>query len=185
MNLPITELNIDGDAGNDFVANEGVIVSDGTRTWCTQILSIAGGTLNVEQGPPFFVPGGTVAVPAVVYENDSANTTLTRNGMVLSTTVEDLQVEYWVDNQVPDDAMGGTEFPINNLNDVTLGWTIDPERIRRVQVSVVTRSTQGDALEGEAMNRYRRPAVANRIASAQDDLPRRRFTVNIIPRNLL
>ncbi len=188
VSVPFTELDVDGEGGDDFFAGEGVIISDGTRTWCSRIDSITAGVptaLKLVDALPFFVPGGTVAVPAIVYENDSANTTLTRNGMVLSTTVEDLQVEYWVDNQVPDDAMGGTEFPINNLNDTTLGWTIDPERIRRVQVSIVTRSTQGDRLEGKMLNRYRRPAVANRLASARDDLPRRRFTVNIVPRNLL
>ena len=77
------------------------------------------------------------------------------------------------------------EFPINDLNDTTLGWTVDPEMIRRVQISVLTRSTQGDALDGEVLNRYRRPQIANRLAGARDDLPRRRFTVSVLPRNIL
>ncbi len=180
------EMDIDGSGGSDFVKDAGVILADGIRTWCTQITLIVGGALTVKHAPtPVFSPGATIAIPAVIYENDPIALTLTRNGMVLSSTVEDLQVEYWVDNQIPDDAMAGNEFPIHDLNTTTLGWTVDPERIRRIQISVVSRSIQGDSLEGKVMNRYRRPAVANRNAGPQDDLPRRRFTVNVLPRNLL
>jgi prepilin-type N-terminal cleavage/methylation domain-containing protein len=195
ITLTLSDMDIDGSGGppplngSDFRLNEGIIIADGTRTWCTEILALGGlGAVTVKHTPVGlgpFTPGGTVAIPAIIYENDSPNLILTRNGQVLSTTVEDLQVEYWVDAQIPDETIGGNEFPVNNLNDTTLGWTPDPERIRRVQVSVVTRSTQGDSLEGRVMNRHRRPAVANRAAGPRDDRPRRRFTVSVLPRNLL
>ena len=107
----MSDMDVDGSGGgSDFRVNEGIIISDGTRTWCTEILALGGlGAVTVKHTPAGlgpFTPGGTVAVPAIIYENDSPNLTLTRNGQVLSTTVEDLQVEYWVDAQIPDETTG-------------------------------------------------------------------------------
>ena len=122
------------------------------------------------------------AVPAIVYQVNGLQ--LTRNGVVLSNSVEDLQVQFWVDAQVQDETIGGNEWPVVDLN-ANYGWPMDLTRIRRVQLTVVTRGTQGEQQEGQQFNRRRRPAVSNRIAGAFDDFPRRSFTIDVLPRNLL
>ncbi len=196
--LPITDLDVDGDGDVDFFGPDpglqngaGIILADGLKTHCARIAQIVGGNITLAAGHG--VPGGhfvsfgnVVAVPAIIYETGVAPaTTLMRNGMVLSNDVEDFQVEFWVDSQVPDNLLAGTEFPVFDLNTAPGGWVIDLERIRRVQVSVVTLSDRGDSTESENFSRYRRPAVANRAAGPYDNFPRRRFTVNVLPRNLI
>ena len=196
--LPITDLDVDGDGDVDFFGPDpglqngaGIILADGGRTHCARIAQIVGG--NITLAPGHGVPGGhfvtfgnVVAVPAIVYEMAAPPATiLMRNGMVLSNDVEDFQVEFWVDSQVPDNLLAGTEFPVFDLNTSPGAWVIDLDRIRRVQVSVVTRSDRPDTSESVNFNRYRRPAVANRAAGVADNFPRRRFTVNVLPRNLL
>ena len=196
--LPFTELDIDGDGTVDFsgpdpgLANgAGIILADGVRTHCARIALIVAGNITLAAGHG--LPGGhfpvltsVVAVPAIVYEMAAPPAlTLSRNGMLLSNEVEDLQAEFWVDSQIPDGQIGGTEFPVHDLSVSPGGWTVDLAEIKRVQVTVVTRSDRPDIQEGEGFSRYRRPAVANRVAGAIDNFPRRRFTVNVLPRNLI
>ncbi len=196
--ISVAELDIDasgaGPTGGctancavDFVAGNGIILSDGTLTFCGRILNIAGSTINLVAGHTaggiFIVAGSVRAVPAIVYELNPAPN-LMRNGLVLSTSVEDLQIEYWVDTQVPDGQIGGVEFPVNDLNNPPGGLVVLTDEIRRIRISVVTRTAQGDNQEGQRFDRQR-PAVANRVAGARDSFDRRRFTVSVLPRNML
>jgi len=190
-NIQVQGLDIDeGGAGVDFVVGDGVIISDGNRSHCAEIASIAGLQINLvashAMAAGLFVTMANVrAVPAIVYEVNPATLVLTRNGIALSTSVEDLQVEFWVDNQIQDGVESAVEFPIHDLNvDPGGGWLIDTELIRRVRVTVVTRTDSGDQQVEEQFNRFRRPAVANRDVGALDQFRRRRFAASISPRNL-
>jgi prepilin-type N-terminal cleavage/methylation domain-containing protein len=200
LTLAATDLDIDGDGDVDFQAatapgagnGAGIILADGVRTHCAQIdtMNPASGALTLVTAHA--VPGGLFpvlsnvrSVPAIVYET-GAGLTLMRNGVTLSTDVEDLQMEYWVDSQVPDDVVGGVEFPVHNLNSPPGGLVVDLARIRRMQITVVSRSTRADQGESAVYNRHRRPGVANRNAgTALDAFPRRRFEVTVLPRNLV
>ena len=198
ITVPVGDLDIDGDGDVDFFGavppgagnGSGIILSDGQRSHCAQIDTVAGGQISLVAahavaGGLFPVPGAVVAVPAIIYETDPAANTLLRNGVILAANVEDLQVEYWVDSQVPDDILGGTEFPVHNLNVPPGGWIVDLERIRRIQISVIMRSEYADRQDGVEFKRHRRPACANRAAGPRDEFMRRRFTVSALPRNMI
>jgi len=190
MGVWLQTLDVDG-AGNaiDFLPGDGIIISNGNRTHCGQIVAVIGNQINID--PAHMIPGGLfpstaglVAAPAIIYELDEPNLTLTRNGVTLATSTEDLQVEYWVDNQLPDGLVGGTEFPIHDLNASPGAWLIQTDRISRVRVSVVARTEVSDGDGSVVSQRYRRPASANRTVGATDQFRRRRFSVSITPRNL-
>ena len=87
------------------------------------------------------------------------------------------------ETEVPDGLLAGNEWPIDDLNNGAL-W-MDLTRVRRMQISIVSVGTQGEQQEGQMFNRKRRPAIANRAPGIFDDLPRRHFTVDVLPRNLL
>lgn len=188
--LTLDTLDVDN-AGNtnDFAVDRGIILSTGAKTFCTRIAAINTGTrkITVVHPPGNTFAAGTTVVPAIIYEgprdeNDPPG--LTRNALPLSSVIEDLQVEYWVDSKPPDcdGIMGGAdEFPIHNLNDAD-----NLERVRLVQVSVVARADLDDDSSGAPVARHRRPAVANREKAAEADaFRRRRFTTSVLPRNLL
>ena len=188
--LAIAGQDIDGVNGNDFAAGSGIIITDGQRTHCGQINTVNAGGVVLVNGhdiPGGFPTLGVVAVPAIIYEVQGLN--LLRNGVTLSSQVEDLQVQYWVDAETPDGIMqdaaaGGTEWPVFDLNGA-YPWVMDLSRVRRIQVIVTSRGTQGTNQEGVQFNRRRLPAAANRVAGPPDDFPRRSFTVDVLPRNLL
>ena len=75
---------------------------------------------------------------------------------------------------------------MHHLNVPPGAWLVDLERIRRIQITVVSRSDRADQQDGAVFNRHRRPAAANRAQGAQlDAFPRRRFEVTVLPRNLI
>ena len=122
--LNAATLDIDGANGaNDFgVAGRGIILSDGARSHCARITGIVGNQIAFTPVLPGagWIALNTRVVPAVIYEHNDMNAlppalplSLTRNGLTLATGVEDLQIEYWVDNSpagilngVVDDAIG-------------------------------------------------------------------------------
>lgn len=209
--ITVTSADVDGSAALDGTnpddfggTTKGIIISDGQQSLCALIEGDSDGdplTIKIDSDPDWGATGlnfvGNPAVraaPAIIYEVDPATNTLTRNGMTLATSVEDFQVEYWVDNRTRNGAIDGapadanTEFPIHDLN-ANPGWTIDTSRIRRVRVSVLTRTdmreVNPDGTEKIASPNSIRPAVANRdAATVADGFQRRRFVATVMPKNL-
>ena len=70
----------------------------------------------------------------------------------------------------------------NNSNGY--GFTINTELIRRVRLSVVSRTDLGDGQVEEKFQRFFRPTNANRNAGGMDEFRRRRFTASVAPRNM-
>ncbi len=191
----VLTMNVDSDnAAVDYATGRGIILSDGVNTHCARILTVTPPnqiTLAVGQEIPagmLTIPSQVRAVPALIYEVNEATLTLTRNSLVLATGVEDLQVEYWVDNSTdPPNGLidNALEFPVFDLNNQGGGLTMNTEQIRRIRITVVTRSSQTDGgVTQEAMTQ-RRPASANRLPGNADAFRRRRFTTSVLPRNLL
>jgi prepilin-type N-terminal cleavage/methylation domain-containing protein len=204
--VTLASLDIDADgAAVDFLAptagnnGGGIIIATPTETFCARITDIQGNVVYFTDSPDattyLTAPVGSQhrAVPAHVYELDEGALELRRNGLLLASSIEDFQIEYWLDNAgIPNGTQDGdTEFPINDLAapDPPSG-TIPPdmEQIRRVRISVLARTdreedqlaTPTGLLEGA------RPALANRIAAtAPDRFRRRSFSASILPRNLV
>ena len=172
------EKDLDRDGDEDFVVGAGIIVSDGTRTHCARIVSLGSNSIKFTPATPAgftaAVPNAR-AIPAVIYEITANG--LMRNAILLSSNVEDFQVEFAVDTTgdgIIDPGAG--EFPIHDLN--ATGTTA----IRGVQLSVLSRTSLADP----NINTPGRPAVANRTASGTADFFLRRLvTVTAAPRNLL
>ena len=174
VTLPTADLDIDGDATNDFAVGGGILISDGSRVHCAAIDSIAGGAVGFSPPTPAgatFAPLDTIAVPAVVYQ--VTGTTLSRNGLTLSTITEDLQVEFGVDAD-GDGEVGAGEFPVHDLTGSILART----RLARVHVTSLVGAEDSDFSGG-------RPAAANRNAGAGDGFRRRKITADMRLRNVL
>ena len=181
-----------GDNGiNDFgCIGRGIILSDGVRSHCARITGIVGNTLSFAPNVPnaaLYTIANIRAVPAVIYELNEPALTLTRNGLTLATGVEDLQVEYWVDNDPQNGGIdGASEFPVDDLNNPPGAATMDTTSIRRIRVSVITRTDQTEGAYKQQIATGRRPSGANRVPAPQaDSFRRRRFTTSVLPRNLL
>jgi prepilin-type N-terminal cleavage/methylation domain-containing protein len=211
--IVVETLDIDGSSGfdgtspNDFDLSggpKGVIVSNGSASVCALITAVNDDPnvrkLTLDKNYDWVALGFNAdpnvrVAPAVIYQVNDATDTLTRNAMTLATSVEDLQVEFWVDNRVRNGAIDGaptgdaaTEFPIHDLNSAP-GWAVDPSRIRRIRVSVLTRTdmreVNPDGTE-KIMATSVQPAVANRAAgNVADGFQRRRFVASIMPKNLM
>jgi prepilin-type N-terminal cleavage/methylation domain-containing protein len=193
----LAELNVDNDgaAPIDFLApvggtpGGGIILSNGIASHCAQITSISGTTITFDtlipnSGPPaaggvrasFLAnPGAVRAVPAVIYRI-TGGLGMTRNGMLISAEIEDLQVEFGVDAN-DDNALTGAEFPIHVLP----GNFVN--QVRSIRISVIARAPQGEP-SYQGPDRLR-PATANRVAGAVDTFLRRRFVTSVLPRNML
>ncbi len=213
--VTVLSLDIDGSAPViDFLAPSapgagnggGIIVSSPTETFCARITQIAGNVISfddhdmadlVEFGDAtaYVTLGPELrAVPAQVYEldPDPAVLELNRNGLLLASGIEDLQVEYWLDNAGTPNGVqdADDEFPVNTLNDPDPpGGAIpaDMSLVRRVRISVLARTEREesqDAAHGRLLGG--RPALANRDPSPDADRFRRRsFSASILPRNLV
>jgi prepilin-type N-terminal cleavage/methylation domain-containing protein len=203
-NLTLSTLDVDSSGGasaTDFQVGAGVIVSNGSLSGCAQISSINAATnsltlahaldSNAFETHPSGL-GAVRVVPAVVYELQGNN--LLRNGLLIARSVEDLQIEYWVDNAgvvggatAPDNGQIDTdEFPVHNLNAPPSGLTVNTSRIRRVRVSVLTVTDRQESRgAGEEWVTDGRPAVANRTAGGPDSFQRRKFSASVMPKNLL
>jgi prepilin-type N-terminal cleavage/methylation domain-containing protein len=174
VTVPASDLDIDGDSVDDFTVGGGILISDGSRVHCAIIDTLAGGALGFSPATPAgatFTPLDTVAVPAVVYQ--VTGTTLSRNGMALSTIAEDLQVEFGVDADGDGEVEAG-EFPVHDLTGANLART----RVARVHLTSLV-GAEDDDFTGA------RPAAANRNAGAADGFRRRRITADARLRNVL
>jgi hypothetical protein len=133
------------------------------------------------------------AVPAHVYELNEATLELRRNGLLFASSIEDFQIEYWLDNAgTPNGTQDGdTEFPVNDLRQPDPPSGLIPanmEQIRRVRISVLARTEREEEQISTAhgMLLGGRPQLANRSASNVPDRFRRRsFSASILPRNLV
>lgn len=179
ITISAAERDLDGDGNEDFSAGSGIIIADGTKSHCARITSISSGKLNFAPDTPtgFAAPSATgVAVPAIVYELSGTN--LTRNGLLLSPQVEDLQIEFWVDVNGDGVMDMPAEAPIHDLD----GY--DTRQIRAVRLYVLARTTIED--QDLAAVGTPRPAVANHAAASVSDAFRRRLVwVTAAPRNML
>ena len=115
----------------------------------------------------------TRAVPATIYQLTGSG--LERNKQLLTSQVEDVQVEFGLDSN-GDGVIAGGEFPVHDISGA------NASRIRLVRLSVLTRTAREDpAITGPG-----RQKVANRNASGAPDAYRRRLAVlRAAPRNLL
>jgi len=177
-----TDLDVDKDGTVDFALNSGVIIADEDSAHCAAITAITIGptTTAIDFAPAtpagFNASGaGAVAVPAIYYTINGVN--LLRNNTVLSSNVEDVQIEYWLDRN--DDSqmqLGGVppEFPVHDLN----GETLSDLRLARVSVTSRTEVPELD-MPGQGF-----PAVANRVAGAADNFKRRRQIAETLLRNV-
>ena len=172
VTLSTATMDIDADGTGDFAAGGGILISDGAGVHCGVISSVTGGVVAFSPATASSLslsPLSTFAVPALVYQV-SANT-LTRNGTVISTQVDDLQVEWWVDTNGDGD-VDSAEFPIHDLDGE------DTSRLRLARLYLTTRSTLPEAsIQGG------RTAAANRTAGAADQFRRRRAVTDARLRN--
>ena len=178
VDITAGDLDIDGDGTDDFSVGSGIIIAEGTTTHCGRIEAIAGDSIRFTPDTP---AGFTVAalnaraVPAIVYEQDANG--LTRNNLLVSQKIEDLQVEFGVDANADGQLVEPAEFPLHGLSGN------DPALLRLIRLSVLTRTVREDP---QLPNGSGRPAVANRNASGTPDAFRRRLiTASAAPRNLL
>ncbi len=170
------ELDIDEDGDSDFTVGRGIIISAGTNSHCATIQTVNTGSNTITFLPQ--TPGGFVGpipgvrvVPARVYQMTSNG--ITRDGMVLSNLVEDIQVEFGVDAN-DNGQLDGGEFPIHDLDG------FDPALVRTVRLTLITRTPLDDPDHVGSG----RPAAANRTAGAADGFRRRSFLATAMPRNL-
>ncbi len=203
--VSVNILNIDEDgAAVDFLAptsgtnGGGIIIASPTETFCARITAIQGNDIYFSDTPDAttYLPSGVSselrAVPAHVYELDQNTLELRRNGLLLASSIEDFEVEYWLDNAgIPNGTQDGdTEFPVNDLTAPDPpggGIPANNAQIRRVRISVLARTDREEGpTSAHGMLLGARPAVANRIAgTAPDGFRRRSFSASILPRNLV
>ncbi len=146
-------------------------------------------------------PADLVAIPATVYRVNAANQ-LTRNGVVLSEDVEDMQLAFFFDlnddgvvdgdpqpapalppftsnAEYPGSIAGGTQYTSG-------GW--DHSLLREIRLSVVIRTRAQDAAAAGNANLANNTFIAmeNRVAPAQppDGFRRRVLTMTVKPRNI-
>jgi prepilin-type N-terminal cleavage/methylation domain-containing protein len=214
--VSVNSLDIDGSTppGVDFLAPSaagagnggGIIISSPTETFCARITRIVGNDIYFEDhdtddivefgdATAYVTLGPNLrAVPAQVYELDQDPTVLElhRNGLLLASQIEDLQVEYWLDSSGTPNGIqdADNEFPVNTLNNPDPPGGAIPANmslVRRVRISVLARTTQEDG-QSDATGHLSggRPALANRLAGVVPDRSRRRsFSASILPRNLV
>jgi hypothetical protein len=165
-------MDIDSDGDDDFVVNEGLLIGTGTEVHCAVITGIAGSTISFTPSTVagFSAAFSDVVVPALVYQVNG--TTITRNSLILSNHIEDLQVQFGVDAD-RNGTVEGAEFPIDDLT----GQELD--LIENVRITLTARDLRGKAgFAGQFAS------VANRAAGAADNFKRRRMTGDTILRNL-
>jgi hypothetical protein len=115
--------------------------------------------------------GATRAVPAVIYELNG--TTLRRNSVLLSQQIENFQAEYAIDLD-DNGTIDPGEFPVHDMT------ASDPDLIRGLRISVIGRTPS----ENPDFRSSGMPVAGNHDPGAPDGFKRRRFSANVIARNL-
>jgi len=173
--LVSADMDIDGDGTPDFTVDKGIIISGDTQSHCARITAVTSGSVTFTPATPAGLSiaiTGARAGPALIYEVSGSG--LRRNNLLISSQIEDIQVEFAVDSN-DNGQIESSEFPVHDLNGFDTGL------IRGIQVSVLARV----ATEDPDFIGVGRQAVANRTASGTSDGFRRRLvTVISVPRNL-
>jgi len=176
VTVQTSTLDIDSNGTNDFSPGQGLIIGTGTRGHCAIIenVVIGGTTTRIEFDPPtiggFVASSDDTVVPALRYSVNAG--TLSRNNIVLSDHIEDLQAEFGLDID-RNGTVEGAEFPIDNMD------FEEYELVRMVRVHITARETRA---EGNFNGQF--PAIANRVAGGADNFKRRRVTGDVMLRNL-
>ena len=172
VTVSAASMDIDGDGDDDFAVNDGLLIGTGTEAHCAVITNVGASTISFTPSTVggFSAAVGDVVVPALVYQING--TTITRNSMVLSNHIEDLQVQFGVDID-RNGTVEGAEFPIDDLSGEEF------ELIENVRVTLTARDLRGKpGFNGQFA------AVANRVAGAADNFKRRRTVGETLLRNL-
>ena len=175
LTLVASQMDLDNDGNDDFTSGAGILISDGTTTHCGLITDLTGATVTFTPLTPTgatYNPLSTRAVPAMIYQVDGSTATLTRNGLVLSNHMEDLQIEFGVDAD-GNGKIEGAEFPIHDLAGSNLS------KIRIARVSMTSRTAMVDIKFSGS-----RAAAANRVAGGTDNYKRRKAVADSVLRNM-
>ena len=188
--VPFYDTDGNGVADSDFAVGAGVIIAvknDASRgTSCGVITSVTPpNRIAVDYtmgGESIGAGGDLIAVPAHVYSVDVSNNRMIRDGMTLTSGVEDLQFALFYD--VDDDAVvdtgaedpGSSSFSGQYESDA---WNND--ELREIRLNVVARSRNPDPEWTQGTLQL----TENRQASATTDGFRRRvLTASVRPRNI-
>jgi hypothetical protein len=202
VNLNRTWVDVAAD-GIDFFVNAGVILvnrrNPQANVACGTITAIAGGQLTVDFGSTSFGPAGlnadVVAVPAHVYSLTPAAggnpAQLFRDGMLIASDVEDLQVTYFFDLDDDLEVDAGESF--GSAGGTAAPWELspatsrpDPSALREVQMNLVTATRDDDPNRDWQLGIGQ--ATGNRTAaslSTGDGKRRRVYTARVRPRNVI
>jgi prepilin-type N-terminal cleavage/methylation domain-containing protein len=147
----------DGDGDSDFAEDAGVIlanVDDPTAgVACGVVSSIVGNTVNVDFENSISASEGDrlILVPAHLYEvaEGGGEPQLLRDGRVIATGVEDLQVAFFFDldrDGIVDGAGAANgEMPGEEGGDVYEADEYDNRDLREIRINLVTRTRMDDA----------------------------------------
>jgi Tfp pilus assembly protein PilW len=189
--------------GIDFAVNAGAILvnrRDPTaNVACGTITNITGSTLTIDLGSTSIGQVGlnadVVAVPAHVYSLTPAGggnpAQLFRDGMLIASDVEDLQVTYFFDLDDDLEVDAGESF--GNAGGTAQPWELspatsrpDPSALREVQMNLVTVTRDDDPNKDWTLGIGQ--ATGNRTAgslSTGDGKRRRVYTARVRPRNVI
>ena len=202
--VPLTRTWVDVAAdGIDFAVNAGVILvnrrNPQANVACGTITNIAGSTLTINLGSTSIGPVGlnadVVAVPAHVYSLTPAAggnpAQLFRDGMLIASDVEDLQVTYFFDLDDDLEVDGGESF--GSAGGTAAPWELspatsrpNPSALREVQMNLVTVTRDDDPNRDWQLGIGQ--ATGNRTAaslSTGDGKRRRVYTARVRPRNVI
>jgi Tfp pilus assembly protein PilW len=189
--------------GADFAVSAGVILVNRrdpeANVACGTITAIVGSTLTINLGDTSIGPVGlnadVVAVPAHIYSLTPASAgvpaQLFRDGMLIASDVEDLQVTYFFD--LDDNLEVGAGESFGSSGGTARPWELtpantrpDPSSLREVQLNLVTVTRDDDPNRDWTLGVGQ--VTGNRTAaslSTGDGKRRRVYTARVRPRNVI
>jgi prepilin-type N-terminal cleavage/methylation domain-containing protein len=184
------DLDGDGVGDSDFIEDAGAILVDlddpGRGVACGVVVRVAGNTVRVDFETTIPVPptgDRVILVPAHVYDVQVpalGEPQLRRNGDVIATGVEDLQVAFFFDldrdGQVDGESVPNGEMPGADGADVYQSDDYDNRDLREIRLSLVTRTRQPDV----DISAGQFQPQENRVAPAGNDGYRRRVHTSTV-----
>jgi len=189
--------------GADFAVSAGVILVNRrdpeANVACGTITAIAGSTLTIDLGDTSIGPVGlnsdVVAVPAHIYSltpaGGGAPAQLFRDGMLIASDVEDLQVTYFFDLDDDLEVDAGESF--GTSGGTARPWELtpantrpDPSSLREVQLNLVTVTRDDDPNRDWTLGVGQVTGNRNPASLSTGDGKRRRvYTARVRPRNVI